>query len=63
VANGKVVVITGASHGIGASLVSVYSEAAYNVVANALAIEPVKIFLKMLSSKPSLLIFSLLMMF
>jgi short-subunit dehydrogenase involved in D-alanine esterification of teichoic acids len=39
VANGKVVLITGASHGIGASLVSAYSEAGYNVVANALSIE------------------------
>ena len=34
----KVAVITGASHGIGASLVSAYSEAEYNVVANALSI-------------------------
>jgi NAD(P)-dependent dehydrogenase (short-subunit alcohol dehydrogenase family) len=47
VANGKVVVITGASHGIGASLVSAYSEAGYNVVANALSIEP--------SSNPSII--------
>lgn len=46
VANGKVV-ITGASHGIGASLVSAYSEAGYNVVANALSIEP--------SSNPSII--------
>jgi len=34
----KVAVITGASHGIGASLVSAYSEAGYNVVANARSI-------------------------
>jgi hypothetical protein len=47
VANGKVVVITGASHGIGASLVSAYSEAGYNVIANALSIEP--------SSNPSII--------
>jgi NAD(P)-dependent dehydrogenase (short-subunit alcohol dehydrogenase family) len=47
VANGKVVVITGASHGIGASLVSAYSEAGYNVVGNALSIEP--------SSNPSII--------
>ena len=35
---GKVVVITGASHGIGASLVSAYCEAGYKVVANARSI-------------------------
>jgi NAD(P)-dependent dehydrogenase (short-subunit alcohol dehydrogenase family) len=34
----KVAVITGASHGIGASLVSAYSEAGYNVVANSRSI-------------------------
>jgi NAD(P)-dependent dehydrogenase (short-subunit alcohol dehydrogenase family) len=45
--NGKVVVITASSHGIGASLVSAYSEAGYNVVANALSIEP--------SSNPSII--------
>jgi len=37
-ANDKVVVITGASHGIGASLVSAFSEAGYNVVANSRSI-------------------------
>ena len=46
-ANGKVVVITGASHGIDASLVFAYNEAEYNVVANALSIEP--------SSNPSII--------
>jgi NAD(P)-dependent dehydrogenase (short-subunit alcohol dehydrogenase family) len=40
VANEKVAVITGASHGIGATLVSAYSEAGYNVVANALSMGP-----------------------
>jgi NAD(P)-dependent dehydrogenase (short-subunit alcohol dehydrogenase family) len=34
----KVVVITGASHGIGARLVSAYSKAGYNVVANSRSI-------------------------
>ena len=34
----KVAVITGASHGIGASLVSAYREAGYNVVANSRSI-------------------------
>ncbi len=34
----KVAVITGASHGIGASLVSAYSDAGYNVVANSRSI-------------------------
>lgn len=34
----KVAVITGASHGIGARLVSAYSEAGYNVVANSRSI-------------------------
>lgn len=34
-AKDRVAVITGASHGIGASLVSAYSEAGYNVVANS----------------------------
>jgi NAD(P)-dependent dehydrogenase (short-subunit alcohol dehydrogenase family) len=34
----KVAVITGASHGIGASLVSAYSKAGYNVVANSRSI-------------------------
>ncbi|MBV9332835.1 MAG: SDR family oxidoreductase [Candidatus Eremiobacteraeota bacterium] len=34
----KVVVITGASHGIGAGLVSAFSEAGYNVVANSRSI-------------------------
>ncbi len=34
----KVAVITGASHGIGAGLVSAYSEAGYNVVANSRSI-------------------------
>ncbi|HEY1655255.1 MAG TPA: SDR family oxidoreductase [Candidatus Tumulicola sp.] len=37
-ANEKVAVITGASHGIGASLVSAYREAGYNVVANSRSI-------------------------
>jgi NAD(P)-dependent dehydrogenase (short-subunit alcohol dehydrogenase family) len=36
----KVAVITGASHGIGASLVSAYSKAGYNVVANSRSIGP-----------------------
>ena len=36
----KVAVITGASHGIGASLVSAYCEAGYNVVANSRSIGP-----------------------
>jgi NAD(P)-dependent dehydrogenase (short-subunit alcohol dehydrogenase family) len=35
----KVAVITGASRGIGASLVTAYSEAGYNVVANSRSIE------------------------
>ena len=35
----KVAIITGASHGIGASLASAYSEAGYNVVANSRSIE------------------------
>ena len=34
----KVAVITGASHGIGAGLVSAYRDAGYNVVANSLSI-------------------------
>ncbi len=34
----KVAVITGASHGIGANLVTAYSEAGYNVVANSRSI-------------------------
>lgn len=38
--NEKVAVITGASHGIGASLVSAYREAGYNVVANSRSIGP-----------------------
>jgi NAD(P)-dependent dehydrogenase (short-subunit alcohol dehydrogenase family) len=42
----KVAVITGASHGIGASLVFAYSDAGYNVVANARSIGP--------SSNPSI---------
>jgi NAD(P)-dependent dehydrogenase (short-subunit alcohol dehydrogenase family) len=37
-ANEKVAVITGASHGIGASLVSAYIQAGYNVVANSRSI-------------------------
>jgi NAD(P)-dependent dehydrogenase (short-subunit alcohol dehydrogenase family) len=37
-ANEKVAVITGASHGIGLSLVAAYRQAGYNVVANALSI-------------------------
>jgi NAD(P)-dependent dehydrogenase (short-subunit alcohol dehydrogenase family) len=37
-ANLKVAVITGASHGIGASLVAAYSEAGYSVVANSRSI-------------------------
>lgn len=37
-ANEKVAVITGASHGIGANLVTAYSEAGYNVVANSRSI-------------------------
>lgn len=37
-ANQKVAVITGASHGIGAALVRAYSAAGYNVVANARSI-------------------------
>jgi NAD(P)-dependent dehydrogenase (short-subunit alcohol dehydrogenase family) len=37
-ANEKVAVITGASHGIGANLVAAYSEAGYNVVANSRSI-------------------------
>ncbi len=36
----KVVVITGASHGIGAGLVAAYLAAGFRVVANALEIEP-----------------------
>ena len=36
----KVAIITGASHGIGASLVSAYREAGYNVVANSRSIGP-----------------------
>ena len=36
--NEKVAVTTGASHGIGASLVSAYSQAGYNVVANSRSI-------------------------
>jgi NAD(P)-dependent dehydrogenase (short-subunit alcohol dehydrogenase family) len=39
-ANEKVAVITGASHGIGASLVSAFSQAGYNVVANSRSIPP-----------------------
>jgi NAD(P)-dependent dehydrogenase (short-subunit alcohol dehydrogenase family) len=38
--NEKVVVITGASHGIGAGLVAAYRSAGYKVVASALSIEP-----------------------
>ena len=37
-ANEKVAVITGASHGIGASLVSAYREAGFNIVANSRSI-------------------------
>jgi len=37
-ANEKVAVITGASHGIGARLVSAYADAGYNVVANSRSI-------------------------
>ena len=40
VANDKVVVITDALHGTGASRVSTYSEDRYNVVVNTLSIEP-----------------------
>jgi NAD(P)-dependent dehydrogenase (short-subunit alcohol dehydrogenase family) len=40
VASEKVAIITGASHGIGASLVSAYCEAGYNVVANSRSIGP-----------------------
>jgi NAD(P)-dependent dehydrogenase (short-subunit alcohol dehydrogenase family) len=36
----KVVVITGASHGIGAGLVDAYRDAGFRIVANALAIDP-----------------------
>jgi NAD(P)-dependent dehydrogenase (short-subunit alcohol dehydrogenase family) len=39
-ADRKVVVITGASHGIGAGLVAAYLAAGFRVVANALDIEP-----------------------
>jgi NAD(P)-dependent dehydrogenase (short-subunit alcohol dehydrogenase family) len=39
-ADRKVVVITGASHGIGAGLVAAYLTAGFRVVANALDIEP-----------------------
>jgi NAD(P)-dependent dehydrogenase (short-subunit alcohol dehydrogenase family) len=37
--SGKVAIITGASHGIGASLVSAYAAAGYNVVANSRSID------------------------
>jgi NAD(P)-dependent dehydrogenase (short-subunit alcohol dehydrogenase family) len=40
VSNEKVAVITGASHGIGAALVSAYSEAGYRIVANSRSIGP-----------------------
>jgi NAD(P)-dependent dehydrogenase (short-subunit alcohol dehydrogenase family) len=36
----KVVIVTGASHGIGAGVVSAFLDAGYKVVANARAIEP-----------------------
>ncbi len=39
-ADRKVVIITGASHGIGAGLVAAYLAAGFRVVANALEIEP-----------------------
>lgn len=35
----KVVIITGASHGIGAALVAAYRDAGFKVVASALSIE------------------------